>query len=241
MSFVFKERSREPERMDLEPLDAAATTRILTALERVNEWLGGVQATLARLRRFSHRWQPGERLRFIDWGTGGADMPRAIVRWCRRKGFRAEILGIDVNEAVLTYARQACRDYPEITLVHSDLNTFIPSGEPFDYALSSLCLHHLSDPEIVALLKRSDRLTRRGLIMNDLERSGRAWAWIWTLTRLLRAHPIVQNDGPLSVKRAFTRAELEGFAREAGLSYVKVETHFGYRLTLAGEKNDRHT
>jgi len=72
--------------------------------------------------------------------------------------------------------------------------------------------------------------------MNDLKRSARAWAWIWAMSRLGGAHPIVQNDGPLSVKRAFTPEELQALAQCAELRYVKVATHFGYRLTLAGEK-----
>ena len=72
--------------------------------------------------------------------------------------------------------------------------------------------------------------------MNDLKRSARAWAWIWALSRLGRAHPIVQYDGPLSVKRAFTPAELRNLALLAGVRYISVHTHFGYRLTLAGEK-----
>ena len=79
-------------------------------------------------------------------------------------------------------------------------------------------------------------MTTRGLIMNDLKRSARAWAWIWALSRLGGADPVVQYDGPLSVKRAFTPIELRNLARQAGVTYASVHTHFGYRLTLAGEK-----
>jgi len=222
--------------MDTEPLDEATTRRILSALEHVNAWLGGVHATLSVLETFSRRWGPGERIRFIDWGTGSADIPRAIVRWCCKRGFRAEVLGIDLNEPIVAYAREACRDYPEITLLRTNAKDYVDPLEPFDYALSSLCLHHMSNEDVVQLLRRSDRITSRGIIMNDLKRSARAWAWIWGLTRLLRAHPIVQNDAPLSVRNAFTKRELEYLASQAGLSYMKVQTHFGYRFTLAGEK-----
>ena len=94
----------------------------------------------------------------------------------------------------------------------------------------------LSDEGIVDLLKKSDRFTTRGIIMNDLQRSRRAWAWIWGLTRVWSTHPIVQDDAPLSVRRAFHAKELRAYAELAGLSYVKVHSHFGYRYTLAGEK-----
>ncbi len=222
--------------MDVETLDPATTSRVLRALENVNAWLGGVRATLYHIEKFSKRWAPGEKIRFIDWGTGGADLPRALVRWGRQRGFQFTVVGVDGNQPVLDYAREACRDYPEIQLVHEDFNRPVLQ-ENFEYALSSLCLHHLSDEQIKALLKRSDQLCRRGMIMNDLKRSVRAWLWIWVLSRLGGAHPIVQNDGPLSVRRAFTARELEECGRAAGLSYVKVSTHFGYRLTLAGEKH----
>ena len=100
-------------------------------------------------------------------------MPRAIVRWGRAQGFRIEIVGVDSNSEITAYARRACSEFPEISILES--NALSPDGGgPFDYAISSLCLHHLSDSEIVGLLKKSDRVTTRGLIMNDLKRSARA-------------------------------------------------------------------
>ena len=245
MSLVFAERSLQPERIDLDVFDEVTTARILRALETINLWLGGIRATLGHLERFSRRWEPGAIIRMIDWGTGGADVPRAIVRWARRRGFRVDITAVDNNPVVIACARRACAGYPEIQVVEGDCLPSpllpLPEGEgwgeaPFDYALSSLTLHHLSDAQILDLLKRSDRVARRGLIMNDLKRSARAWAWIWALSRVFGADPIVCADGPLSVRRAFTRADLDGLARQAGLPYLKVSAHFGYRLTLAGEK-----
>lgn len=242
MSRIFKTRSLISERMDQEPLPEADAREILKTLETINVWLGGVRATLWHLKRFARRWSPGQRIRIIDWGTGGADIPRAIVRWGRSRGFRMEITGVDGNPTVIEYAKRACEGYPEIIVTHQDIFasplTPLPTGEgePFDYAVSSLTLHHLSDDQIVSLLQKSDRMATRGIIMNDLKRSARAWAWIWALSRLGRAHPIVQYDGPLSVKRAFTPAELRNLALRAGVRYISVHTHFGYRLTLAGEK-----
>ena len=222
--------------MDVEPLTENGAASILKTLETINVWLGGVRATLWHLKRFSRHWSPGQRIRIIDWGTGGADIPRSIVRWARSKGFFMEIVGVDNNAVVLDYARKACQAYPEISLHQYNLIQMNQFQEPFDYAISSLCLHHLSNSEIVELLKNSDRFAVRGIIMNDLKRSVRAWAWIWALSRLSRAHPMVQYDGPLSVRRAFTRIELRNLVRQAGVSYARVYTHFGYRLTLAGEK-----
>jgi len=236
MSLVFARRSLLVERMDVEPLDAVELASILKTLETINAWLGGARATLGHLNRFSRAWPSGQTIRIVDWGTGGADMPRAIVRWARRKRIPIEVTGIDNHPGTLAYARHACRDYPEIRLFEGDVNHLPNFQEPFDYAISSLCLHHLSQDSIIDLLRRSDQVASRGIIMNDLKRSARAWLWIWTLARLTRVHPVVQEDGPLSVRRAFTPRELDDYARQAGLPYLRARTHFGYRLTLAGEK-----
>ena len=222
--------------MDQETLTEADAADILRTLETINACLGGVGATLWHLSRFSRHWDPGQRIRIIDWGTGGADVPRAIIRWARSLGFHVEIVGVDNNLVSLEYAKIACRSYPEIQLAQADVTKTPDFQEPFDYAISSLTLHHLSNAEIVDLLKKSDRFAVRGIIMNDLKRSTRAWAWIWALSRLARTHSIVRHDGPLSVKRAFTPQELRNFARLADVTYTRVYTHFGYRLTLAGEK-----
>src|ERR1035438_6522983 len=106
--------------MDVETLSPEHTAEILRTLESINLWLGGVRATLWHLKQFSRRWEPGERLRMVDWGTGGADIPRAIVRWGRARGFRIEVVGVDSNPTVVDYAKEACKEYSEITIRHQD-------------------------------------------------------------------------------------------------------------------------
>ncbi len=221
--------------MDVETLDPAGASQVLGALETINQRLGGVHATLSHFNRWSRHWTRGETIHIVDWGTGGGDIPRALARWGRGKGYNLRITGVDQNEAVLTYAQEQSRQYPEITLIQADAASFEP-GQSVDYAISSLTLHHLTDEAIVALLRKSDQMARRGIVMNDLIRSARAWLWIWTLSRLTMAHSMVRHDGPLSVRRAFTKGELKALAARAGLSYLDVFTHFGYRQTLAGEK-----
>jgi len=233
---IWAERCARLERMDTETLEPATATRVFANLETINRYLGGVRATLWHFERFARRWRPGDLIRIVDWGTGGADMPRALVRWGRRRGFRLHILGIDQDPATVAYARNACRDYPEIAIINADARLFLPGAEPVDYAISSLTLHHLTDDAILDLLRTSDRLVRRGLVMNDLRRSIRAWGWIWALSRAARWHPMVRHDGPLSVRRAFAPRDLDRYAQQTGLSYLKTRAHFGHRLTLAGEK-----
>jgi hypothetical protein len=232
----FNDRCEALERMDVECLSPEDTRRIFDALEAINRWLGGVRATLHHFNRFARRWRLGETIRIVDWGTGGADIPRALAQWGRRRGFRLEITAVDSNANTIAEARRRSAAFPEISLVHMDAREVPFASQAFDYAISSLTLHHLRDDEIVSLLRTCDRVVRRGIVMNDLHRCRRAWFWIWMLSRMARAHPVVCDDGPLSVRRAFTKKDLAGYAAAAGVSYLEVNEHFGHRLVLAGER-----
>ena len=104
----------------------------------------------------------------------------------------------------------------------------------FDYVTCALFFHHLTDEGVLWTLRSFDRLAVRGVIVNDLVRSWRHYFWSWLFTRPFNA--ILRHDGPLSVRRAFRPAELSALARRAGLAWLSVRTHFGHRMTLAGER-----
>ena len=93
------------------------------------------------------------------------------------------------------------------------------------------------DLQVTALgisLRALDRLAIRGVVVNDLVRRWRPYAWSWLFTRPFNA--VLRNDGPLSVRRAFRRDELCALARRSGMAWLSMRTHFGHRMTLAGER-----
>ena len=68
-----------------------------------------------------------------------------------------------------------------------------------------------TDAQIVSSLKAFDRLATRGIVVNDLVRSRRAYIWTWLFTWPF--HPILHHDGPLSIRRALRPAEMQHLAR----------------------------
>ena len=104
----------------------------------------------------------------------------------------------------------------------------------------ALFFHHLTDDEIVAALHAFDRVVIRGMVVNDLIRRWRAWFWIRLFT--VPVHPILRNDGPLSVRRALRPRELQVLVDQARMPWLSIREHFGHRLTLAGDKtlDSRH-
>jgi ubiquinone/menaquinone biosynthesis C-methylase UbiE len=131
---------------------------------------------------------------------------------------------------------QQLRDRPgEIKFVRADA-TRLPFGDrSFDYVLTSMFLHHLDEPVVVAVLKELDRVADRGVIVADLLRTAPAYRWICLFTLL--ANPMVQHDARVSVAGAFTQAELLSLRDAAGLRYLQPQRHFGHRLVLAGVKD----
>ncbi len=69
--------------------------------------------------------------------------------------------------------------------------------------------------------------------MSDLERSWGNWLGAKLLSWTLWArNPLTRHDGPLSVLRSYTRAELAALAAQAGLAHARVYRHLFERLVL---------
>ena len=233
-----KVRSQEKEIMDLYPLSPEETAHTYKLISRVNQCLGGISVILRHLSRFSPAWKPGETIRILDIGTGSADIPQAVVRWCRKRKYTVRVTALDLSGEALRMARSLLADYPEIQFVQGSCFELPFPDRSYDYVTSSMFFHHLADSEAIAALKAFDRIARRGIIINDLLRSRQAFWGIKFLASFTR-DKYFKNDAPLSVLRGFVRDEAENLIRNSGLSYLRFYRHFAYRFALAGEKHEK--
>jgi hypothetical protein len=71
------------------------------------------------------------------------------------------------------------------------------------------------------------------VIVADLLRHYRAYAWVWFFTLL--SNPMVRHDAKASVGQAFVKTEVLRLRDEAGLNFARYHRHFGHRFVLAGE------
>ncbi|MBI2898797.1 MAG: methyltransferase domain-containing protein [Planctomycetes bacterium] len=239
-------RSLEPEILDRETPPRELLDRCYGFMKWVNRRLGGVRATLSCFERFAEGWRPGETVRVLDVAAGAADVPAALARWARRRGFDLRVTVLDLEPGALDFARRDAGPVrpaqdrsdgagePEMSFLCADVGRMPCRDGAFDYVTTSMFFHHLTDEQIVGALRAFDRIARRGIVVNDLVRRLRAWIWIKLFT--LWANPIVKVDGPLSVRKSLTPREAEELVRRADLPYLSVRTHFGHRLTLSGEK-----
>jgi ubiquinone/menaquinone biosynthesis C-methylase UbiE len=220
--------------MDQETPDQATVDEIYTYLAAVNRFLGGTRATIARFEELSRAWRPAERIEVLEIACGAADVARALIAWGHSRGFDVRVTATDILPSALHYARRIGRD-EHLRFVCADVEHPPFTDGTFDYVTCSLFFHHLTDDQIVRALQSFDRLAARGIVVNDLVRSRRAYIWTWLLTRPF--HPILHHDGPLSIRRALKPAEMLHLASEAGVPWLSVRRHFGHRMTLAGHKH----
>ena len=225
----FSRRSAEREIIDDMTLDRESMAGVLGELEAVNTWLGGYATTLSALPRLLP--PGGGPVRLLDVGAGGGDMARRLVEWGRERGRRVEVVTADLSLAAVEYARDRLAGYPEVSVVQADVFALPFADASFDVALCSLFLHHFDEAGAAAVLRSLHAASRRGVVVNDLHRHPLAYAGIWALTRLLGASPIVRNDGPLSVLRAFGRDDLRALSRATGLP-LEVRWRWAFRYQV---------
>ena len=230
-------RAAGGELMDLPGTARGDMEHALDDLRGVNRWLGGTRVVLHHLARlFAAHPRPSYRL--LDVGTGAADIPLAISRWARRRGVSVSIVATDNHPTTLELAREAARGEPAVTVETADALALAYPAASFDVALCSTALHHFDDDEdAVRVLRELDRVSRIGLIVNDLARSRTALLGARLLAATVwRRHRLTRHDGPLSVRRALTVPEMRRLAERAGLRGATVRGHFPFRLALVVEK-----
>lgn len=215
-----KARATEPELLDLETPPPDQQARIAGYLAFVNRWLGGTAAVAHHLRDVK------EPVTVLDVAAGAADIPRDLAR----RYPQLTCIAFDLSEWMLALA-------DGIPRIRGDVRWFPFRDRSVDYVIATHFFHHLTDDQIVAVLREFDRVARRGIIVNDLVRNRRALFWIKLFT--LGANRYVKYDGPQSVRKGFKVAEIEALARRAGLDWLRVRRHFAHRLTLAGERPRR--
>jgi hypothetical protein len=96
-------------------------------------------------------------------------------------------------------------------------------------------VHHLDEEDAVRVMEEMGRVARRGVIVSDLLRNPRAYAWISLFT--LGAGAMVRHDARVSVAQAFCEEEIVELRDRAGIGFAEFHRHFGHRFVLAGERS----
>lgn len=211
-----------------DPAALVANLRDLARLNRVSGGIGLSRRAIAAL---------GNPATILDVGTGGADIPIALLAAAARDRRRLTVTATDSRAEVLAAARAARPGIDRIaglTLEIADGRGLPYPDGAFDVAHASLVIHHLEPNEAVAFLCELRRVARNGIVINDLVRGRLAWIGTWLAVHTLATGRYTRHDGPLSVRRAYSRTELLALVDEAGLTPVATIAGFaGHRVAIA--------
>jgi SAM-dependent methyltransferase len=147
------------------------------------------------------------------------------------------VLALDVQPDILAIARARTQAFPEVRLVAGEALAAPIRPLGVDLTICSLMLHHLPEAAVMEVIRLMAEVSRLGFLVSDLRRSWAAWAAAWVLTRVTSRSRMAHHDGPLSVRRAYTRAELVRLTAAAGVRGVTWHHAIAFRVIGVYERD----
>ncbi|WP_198671455.1 class I SAM-dependent methyltransferase [Desertihabitans aurantiacus] len=210
----------------------------LVRLERTYGQFRVVNRLLSGWRRlYRQRIRPlldtAWRTTLLDIGSGGGDIARALAGWAARDGLALDITAIDPDERAVGFARRS--PAAGVHFEQAASADLVARGDRYDVVVSNHLLHHLDAAQLTALLDDSLALTGGLVLHNDLARARPGYAFWAAATRPLARRSFLHEDGLLSIRRSYRRAELEAVVPPGW----RVETMVPQRLLLSAGRSTR--
>lgn len=213
--------------MDADGFDREVMAAALHRVGGFTRTFGGVRAVRRQVRA-----HPGASV--LDVGAGDLSLLDSIAAGGETSG--APWVGVDSHADVVGVAGRAADRGGRAYALRADGRALPFRDNSFDVVVSTLTLHHLDDEGAIDLLAEMGRVARVRVFVWDLERSVVALGGALALASTVwRRDPLVRYDAPLSVRRAFTSAELTRTARRAGLRGATVRRAWPARLVLEAD------
>lgn len=219
---MFRERARGSEFLDRPDADPRLVAESYRFMKLVNRIGGGIRVVRRFLAQELGR-SPSAAATVLDIGAGDCDIPLAVSRWARRRGYKVDFTCLDHDPKAIELAQRAVSrragwglphpngrggaspTLPAINTVQADIFTYQPAV-PFDYAMGSMTFHHFTDDEIDRLLTHLRGFVRKAVLINDLHRCLPNYVVCYLLA--LPVDREIRHDALLSIQRGFKRKEL---------------------------------
>lgn len=213
-------RSYEAEMMDDFSIRDERIDKALHELKIINKYLGGILTTKSALKYFDIN--KNQKFQVLDIGSGSSDNLIAA-----KKIFsQLQILSLDKNLRALNSSKNLTEK------INSDAFYLPIKNNSCAILHAALFLHHFNEEQILKLLKEFLRIAKKGIIINDLQRSYLALFGIKILTFVFSKSEMVKNDGPLSVKRGFTKPELLKILSDADINNFIIKKKWAFRWMI---------
>lgn len=199
----------------------------LADLGRINRWFGGVRV-LSRLVELVAKQAGRRELTLLDVAGATGDVPRRARKQLQKQGIRLEVTVLD--RAVSHLAGRNGR-----SVVGNALALPFRDGS-FDLVSSSLFVHHLEPPEVRQFVNEALRVGRLAVLINDIRRHPVHLALVYAGLPLCRSR-LTRHDGPVSIRRAYTPAEMRDLLSQTAAASVDLRTYYLYRMGIIAWRN----
>lgn len=173
-----------------------------------------------------------KRVRVLDVGAGSGEAAARLRLTLARAGLDADVAALDLQWRHLAVGR--FMDRPEgAPSVAADAFRMPFRDQAFDFAVSTLFLHHFSPEENRQLLAEVGRVARHGFAMLDLRRHRIPELFVALAGRAIFRAAISVEDGVASVRQAYTPSEALAVARAVDPNSTARRV-FPFRILLSG-------
>ena len=217
------------ESMDDFSMDNAGLVTALDDIARINQLLGGNAVTLDGVKTLIKDFPKDQVITIIDFGCGSGDMLRMLSKYGKDHNLNFKLIGIDANEATIRHAEKCSTNFENISYLAEDIFLYDFLKFSIDIALITLTLHHFKNDEIIKIMKVIFNLVKKGIVVNDLQRSKLAYRLFQAIIFIFRLEKMTANDGLISILRGFKREDLEKFSKDLGLKNYSIKWKWAFR------------
>ncbi len=228
-------RSDKKEYIDDPEIDADLLRQTYQELMTVNICTLGYWPTMNAVKYFLDRHGHDHEISILDIGCGDGEILRRIEDYGRKRNIPLALTGIDLNPEVIVAASQLTTS--KINFIHG--NIFANNGTTYDIIISSLTMHHLTDQEIVKLMRWMTTHAHIGWSISDLNRRAFAYYFAICFVKLARLNHVICHDAPLSVARSFRRKDWIDLLTQAELNLgsTKISWYPNFRYGVRYEQS----
>lgn len=203
--FLSSRNTTGKERMDDPDCDPAE-------LENTYEQFKTINALISQWRSIYRKelrphLQTNAQNSILDIGFGGGDIPIKLAEWAEKDGLNLHITAVDTDERAFNFV-QKMHVPDNIEFLNCSTSELLASGQQYDYVLSNHLVHHLSEDELLTILSEARRLSRQGVLFNDIRRSDIGYMLFNVLARPVFRSSFITQDGLTSIRRSYTYIEL---------------------------------
>ena len=224
------------ESMDDFSMDNDGLVTALDDIARINQLLGGNSVTLEGVKNLIKDFPKDKTITIMDFGCGSGDMLRMLSKFGKENNLKFQLIGIDANEATIRHAEKCSSEFENITYLAEDIFFYDFSKYNIDIALITLTLHHFKDDEILKIMRVILNLVKKGIVVNDLQRSKLAYRLFQAIIFIFRLEKMTAEDGLISILRGFKREDLEQFSKDLGLKKQSIKWKWAFRYQWIIEK-----